>query len=65
MKSQLTGKDPDAGEKWRQKEKETAEDSMVRLYHWLSGHEFEQSPEDSEGQGSLNTAVHGLQRDIT
>ena len=29
-KSQLTGKDPDAGEDWWQKEKWTAEDEMVR-----------------------------------
>ena len=28
--SQLTGKDPDAGKDWRQKEKGTAEDQMVR-----------------------------------
>ena len=26
---------------------------MGRLYHQLNGHEFEQSPGDSEGQGSL------------
>ena len=26
---------------------------MVRQHHWLSGHEFEQIPGDSEGQGSL------------
>ena len=30
VKSQLFGKDPDAGEDWRQKEKEVAEDAMVR-----------------------------------
>ena len=29
-KSQLIGKDPDAGKDWRQKEKEVAEDEMVR-----------------------------------
>ena len=26
---------------------------MVGSHHRLSGHEFEQTPEDSEGQGSL------------
>ena len=26
---------------------------MVRWHHWLNGHEFEQTLEDSEGQGSL------------
>ena len=29
VKSQLTGKDPDAGKDWRQKVKEMAEDEMV------------------------------------
>ena len=29
-KSQLTGKDPDAGKDWRQKEKGVVEDKMVR-----------------------------------
>ena len=29
-KSWLTGKDPDAGKDWRQKEKRVAEDEMVR-----------------------------------
>ena len=52
-KSQLTGKDPDAGQDWRQEEKGTTEDEMVGWHHWLSGHEFEQTPGDSEGQGSL------------
>ena len=30
-----------------------AEDEMVRKYHQLNGHEFEQTPRDSKGQGSL------------
>ena len=38
---------------WKQKEKGAAEDKMVRQHHWLSGHKFEQTPGDSEGQGSL------------
>ena len=29
------------------------EDEMVRLHYQLSGHEFEQTPGDGEGQGSL------------
>ena len=28
------------------------EDEMVGWYHWFNGHEFEQTLEDSEGQGS-------------
>ena len=50
---QYNGKGPDVGKDWRQKEKEVAENKMVRWHHWLSGHESEQSPGDSEGQGSL------------
>ena len=30
MKSQVIGKDPDAGKDWRQKEKGVAEDETVR-----------------------------------
>ena len=30
-----------------------AEDEMVGWHHQLNGHEFEQAPGDSEGQGSL------------
>ena len=29
------------------------EDDMVRWHHRLNGYEFEQAPEDGEGQGSL------------
>ena len=44
---------PDAQNDWRQEEKGTTEDEMVGWYHWFNGHEFEQTPGDSEGQGSL------------
>ena len=52
-KNWLIGKDPDAGKDWRQEEKGAAEDEMVEWHHWLNAHEFEQTPGDSEGQGSL------------
>ena len=51
-KSQLTGKDPDAGKDWRQ-EKGTTEDEMVGWHHQLNGHEFEQVPRVGDEQGSL------------
>ena len=51
-KSQLIGKHPDAGKDWGQ-EKGVTEDEMAGLDHGLNGHEFEQAPGDSEGQGSL------------
>ena len=35
---------------WGQEENGVTEDEMVRWHHW---HEFEQTPGDSEGQGSL------------
>ena len=53
VKNWLTGKDPDAGKDWRQEEKGMTEDEMVRCHHWLNGHKFEQTLEDSERQGSL------------
>ena len=37
----------------KQKEKGAAEDEMVIEHHWLNGHEFEQTPGDSEGQSRL------------
>ena len=52
-KSQLIGKDPDAGKDWRQEEEETTEDEMVGWRHWLDGHEFEQALGADDGQGSL------------
>ena len=52
-KSWLTGKDPDAGKDWRQEEKGMTEDEMVGWHHQLNGHEFEQTPGDSVGRGSL------------
>ena len=32
---------------------------MVGWHHQLSGQEFEHAPGDSEGQGSLVSAIHG------
>ena len=42
-----------AGNEWGQEEKEAAVDEMIGRHHWLNGHEFERTPADSEGQGSL------------
>ena len=52
-KSQLTGKDFDAGEDWKQEEKGMTEDKIVEWYHWLDGHEFEQALGNGEGQENL------------
>ena len=53
VKSWLIEKDPDAGRDWRQEKKGMTEDEMAGWYHWLSGHEFEQTQRESEGHGSL------------
>ena len=47
-----TGKDLDAGKDWGQEE-EATEDEIVGWHHKLNGHEFEQTPGDSEGKGNL------------
>ena len=52
-KSWLIGKDPDARKEWEQEEKGETEDEIVGWYHWLDGNEFEKTPEDTEGQGSM------------
>ena len=53
MKSQLIGKDPNAGKDWKEEEKGVTENEMIGWHHQLSGHEFEQTPRDSEGQRIL------------
>ena len=53
-KSQLIGKEPEAGKDWRQEEKGMTKDEMIGWHHRFNGHEFEQTPRDSEGQGSLS-----------
>ena len=52
-KSLLIGKDPDAGKDWRQEEKGMTKDEMVWWHHQFNGHEFAQTPGNSEWQGSL------------
>ena len=46
-------KNPDAGKGWGQEDKGSTEDEMVGWHHQLDGHEFEQAPGVSDGQGSL------------
>ena len=36
------------------------EDEIVEWHHQLNGHESEQTPGDSEGQGSPGAAVYGF-----
>ena len=59
-KSQLTGKDPDAGKECEKEKKGATEYEMVGWRHWLNRHEFEETPGDGGGKpGMLQTM--GLQ----
>ena len=53
VKSQLIGKDSDAGRDWGQEEKGTTEDEMAVWHHWLDGRESEWTPGVGDGQGGL------------
>ena len=53
MKSQLIGRDSDAGRDWGQEEKGMTEDEKAGWHPQLDGHEFKQTPGDSEAQRSL------------
>ena len=52
-KIRITGNDLDADKDWGHEEKGATEDEIVGWHHQLNGHESEQTPEASEGQGSL------------
>ena len=64
-KNWLIEKDPEAGKDRIREEKGTAEDQMAGWHHQLNGHEFEQAPGDSEGQGGWRAAVHGVAKSRT
>ena len=47
---------------WRPPVEVATEDEMVGWHHRLSGHEFEQTLGDSEGQRSLECLNHGVEK---
>ena len=53
VKNRLIGKDPDAGNDWRQEEKGMTEYEMVGWHHQLNAHEFKQALGVGDRQGSL------------
>ena len=61
-KSQLSGKDADAGKDWGHKEKGLSEDEM---HQWLNEQEFEQAPGGGEGREARCAAVHGVTKSRT
>ena len=59
-KSPFIGKDTDAGKDRGQEKKGATEHEMVGWHHQCNGHEFEQIPGDTEGQGSLACCSPGV-----
>ena len=53
VKSQLTEKDPNSGKDWGQEEKGATENETIGWPHQINGHDLEQTPGESKGQGSL------------
>ena len=53
----LTGKVPDAGKIWGQKEKRASEDEMAGWHHWCNGHELGKTLGDGEGQRGLALCI--------
>ena len=53
VKSQLTGKESDAGKDWGQEENGATEDKMVGWHHRLNKYEFEETLGDRDRQGNL------------
>ena len=51
-------------DKTESKRRRARQDEMVGWYHQLNGHELEQTPGDSEGQGSLACCSAWGQRDL-
>ena len=69
VKSWLTGRVPDTGEDWRQKEKRVTENEMVEWYHWCNGPKERKGKSLSHvgklwkmirGREAWRTAVYGI-----
>jgi len=65
VKNWLTGKDPDAGQDWRQEEKGTTEDEMVGWHHRLNWHELSRLQELVMDREARLAAVHGVTKSWT
>ena len=59
-KSELIGKDPDAGKVWGQEEKGATENEIVGWHHQFNGRELSKLWETVEDREALHAAVHGV-----
>ena len=64
-KSQLIGKDLDAGIDWGQEEKGVAEDEMVGWHHWLIGMRLNKLWETVEDRGAWHATVYEVAKSRT
>ena len=63
--SWLTGKVPDSGKDWGQKEKKSSENEMAGQHHWCNGHELGQTSGDGEDREACRAAAHGVAKSQT
>ena len=63
--SQFTGKNPDAGKNWRQKEKRATENEMVGWHHRFMDMNLGKLREMVKDRKAWNAAVHGVTKSQT
>ena len=64
-KNWLIEKDPNAGKDWRQEEKGTTEDEMVRWHHWLDGFSLSKLRVLVTDKEAWHAAVHEVAKSRT